>query len=868
MPQNKRGQMALVMILIIAMGLVLMGLVMNWNRAVQLKTQAQIATTVAAASMVAHIASFGENLMQTHLEGKRQKCDQNGILGMIILLIILIIITILCWGTCAAATFAIGAGAIAGATAIAATLMVVAIAVQVAYIQPTMSRVWNRMQNSLKTPQDQYLETGLQTAMGTAMTDTETIPDFLDYNANGKWNVPGVAGSDSSERVARFSYYYTERLKSVKPLINDNYELFRQEMLEFISDIGLDPGAGCSSAGNNRCNPLCVYHPPVNGVDMNEVCEKSRTPFMDYPLSYDPLMAVTIDDTYIPGGSMNLVQILGTDRVLDVTGLPLQSDLSMPDAASERGPLFHMLWYLKEAVRKNDLRVNVRERTGYVAVPQGTNYGIFDGSRQSLMFFYEPEAPMDCPLADPELLYAALPAQGLNLWRPGDNRFCQSHRDPATGVVSAPHSANCFDRCSSDDTALCMCTPDLVNNQGTSRRWQDDTFDADLNVLRDLRMIVAGVHLDRLSKEEAIKAKEDESFVREFHAMWGEAAKVGHPELVNGTLHRLERDLARTFEAIDMSGIGTDSGFQLTPMGTFDIGQEELNKAAGCAKMIVKDFQSAFTKAFGCEGAFHPELCDQDAQYDPNGKLIRPGGKNRIDYIRSLFDQSWGGSDDDRPAISRMMIYGWQSKLKDGNPGSLHMIKVEGDLPKRCSAGMDCGAKKFPWVKTEKKGMFKRCYVLKSPSGCVRMRVLRWDQPADALSKTVNFVGGLPLWHVMSANPSAGSNANKVNLTHCFMNDEVHVAGKTERVPGAFMVNRESEFTGEDAKNGAPAKPPKFSQDCRLAVEAAIAQSNGTEVCAKYYLDPPTADEAKYKMKFVPCDQAACLTEEESKEAQ
>ncbi len=358
MLRNRYGQVALMFIVAIALSLVFMAMVMNWNRSVQLKTQIQVAATTTAAALVSRMASYGENQMQTYLEGNAEKCDQNGILGLIIMVIIIVVLIVLIIFTCGAAAAAAPAlaaaftaagvttGAVITGLVIALVLTVATIALQVGYIQPKITKMWNKMQQNISTIEDQFLESAVQSALQSINTDTETIPDLLDYDMDGKWNIPGVGG-DPTKMVNRFVYHNTERLRDVKATTS-NFAPFATELADFAKDLGLDTlnETGACCAVENSCNSVCEFDASQKddskqpAMAVTSTCQSK--PYDGYPYSYDPLRCMS------GGAPVTIAALLGKERVMLRDASKLNANVD-----AERGPLFKFLWQLKGAVNKN-----------------------------------------------------------------------------------------------------------------------------------------------------------------------------------------------------------------------------------------------------------------------------------------------------------------------------------------------------------------------------------------------------------------------------------------------------------------------------------------------------------------------------------
>ena len=67
------GQASLVLILLAAIALIFFAVTLNWGRVSQIKNITTMAATNAAANSVSGIASYGESLIQSTLDGKFEK---------------------------------------------------------------------------------------------------------------------------------------------------------------------------------------------------------------------------------------------------------------------------------------------------------------------------------------------------------------------------------------------------------------------------------------------------------------------------------------------------------------------------------------------------------------------------------------------------------------------------------------------------------------------------------------------------------------------------------------------------------------------------------------------------------------------------
>ncbi|MBF0331980.1 MAG: hypothetical protein HQL17_08620 [Candidatus Omnitrophica bacterium] len=280
MYRSRRGQMSLIMILMVALALIFYAIAVNWSRIATTKASATVASNTGASKMVSSMASYGEYLIQTQLGGVVKKCSGTSMLVSIIVLIVLIIVIVVVslfsYGAGGAAAWgAAGVGmttAFAVAAGLAIVMTIASIILQATVIQPGIGKQWNKWQQGLSTAEDQYLEQGLQTALTAIISDPVNVADRWDLDMDGRWWSPELnggqgGGTNKTEKVARFSYYYTDRMKNIL-VTSDNAKVKKlQKILQGISvDLGLysvNPGGIapiCYNGGVLRpeCNPCCI----------------------------------------------------------------------------------------------------------------------------------------------------------------------------------------------------------------------------------------------------------------------------------------------------------------------------------------------------------------------------------------------------------------------------------------------------------------------------------------------------------------------------------------------------------------------------------------------------------------------------------
>jgi len=309
---DKRGQTALIMILLAAAALIFLAITLNWGRIAQVKSLTTIAADEAATALASDAASYGEMEKQTYLVNENVKTSLTGVLLSVIILIVSII---LCFTPLApAAGWALGL-AIAGMV-----MTFVSIVLQLVWINPMISALWNKLQMNQPVYQ-QFYEQGVSTALQSSVTDQVNIADYFDWNANGVFGVNATGFPRDS--VGRFALFYTDRLKMLNQPDVPQVVYFYDQLAELMNgetcgqnqsdnyNYGTAVDAGCQAAGvkpfssppcNNPSIPCttpdinCVVNPidPVcqekipNGFQLNDSCTDSNPSSPTYNPYCDP----------------------------------------------------------------------------------------------------------------------------------------------------------------------------------------------------------------------------------------------------------------------------------------------------------------------------------------------------------------------------------------------------------------------------------------------------------------------------------------------------------------------------------------------------------------------------------------------------
>jgi hypothetical protein len=293
---SRRGQTALVLILVIAVALVVYAASLNWARVTQYKTMTILGSNMAAANMASIVASYGEQQLQVNLGGRPKYCKRTNFMVMVAVIVIVIIVVILTWGA------AVGLLLVVGAMIVAVVVIGMAIAallINLLIIQPGLTALWNKMQDALLTMEDKVIENGIMTALQSTVTDAVQVQDHFDMDIDGQWVTKlGLSNINRTpDSLSRFGFYYTLRLRLLTPKKIVEVDRFFGDLNEFVYDnpynkvgpriIG-PPASGCTAAqetaGSIRCQDpdrWGLYDPGCNGSNPSPYCNPCCVPETD-----------------------------------------------------------------------------------------------------------------------------------------------------------------------------------------------------------------------------------------------------------------------------------------------------------------------------------------------------------------------------------------------------------------------------------------------------------------------------------------------------------------------------------------------------------------------------------------------------------
>ena len=297
---KKKGQVAVILILVVAAGLIFYAVTLNLGRISQTKALVTTASNTMASQLASQMASYGQEVSERELEGQFKKCASSGVLRAFLMVVIAVVVAFFC-GPCAAAVGKTILYVLVAATA-------TSLALQVAVIEPSLSRKWNEMYRNLKTVQDLYTEIGIRTGLEGVVTDRVRVPDFFDEDQDQVWGLD--ASNAPLDTISRFGIYYTERLKSIQPRDTTDVQSFIDSLRRFLYENPampvtldnwalIDRAVGCSTS---ECNPCCVpasdpldtavppapLRPEDCTAAMIDSCDDNSPYGINYPWVYDP----------------------------------------------------------------------------------------------------------------------------------------------------------------------------------------------------------------------------------------------------------------------------------------------------------------------------------------------------------------------------------------------------------------------------------------------------------------------------------------------------------------------------------------------------------------------------------------------------
>lgn len=282
--RSKKGQVAVVILLIVAFALIFFAATLNLGRMGQNKVFTQVGAAQGASSLASAMASYGQSLFMQQLGGRKKYCQSSGLLGAIIGFVIAVILTIFLWEA--------GPGWIALATntllVVGTVLSAASLYMNITQIQPGITSAWNNIAADLLPLVDQFMESALRTALQNSSSDGVQVPDLDDLDLDGTFGLDGVT-SEAYDNISRFALYYNQVFKGITINFIPEAEIFQQELQNFVyqlppvGPLGSPPPAFCGA------------NPPCNDQEecVNGTCETAWAlwdPLPEYPVPgpFDP----------------------------------------------------------------------------------------------------------------------------------------------------------------------------------------------------------------------------------------------------------------------------------------------------------------------------------------------------------------------------------------------------------------------------------------------------------------------------------------------------------------------------------------------------------------------------------------------------
>ncbi|MDD3374219.1 MAG: hypothetical protein PHY73_00655 [Candidatus Omnitrophica bacterium] len=244
-PQRKRlqGQIAIVLVVFLAILLVLTSVIINLGKISQIKTALTVVSDTTAAVLASSVASYVEAY---YMEGIRDNVDCPSVLtvkgagwgkqivGFIIDLVCAVGLTI--------ASLVPGAAAVTGKAAGNAWINVGADLVEMGVKSIGQGKIissWNKSFSDLEINQ-QIRDQGLMTALQSLVTDSFQLPEIGDDDMDGYYYGDGTP-EGTNEKISRFNFLFGKRVHALAEKSYDRtnlVKLFQRALGEFVTKGG------------------------------------------------------------------------------------------------------------------------------------------------------------------------------------------------------------------------------------------------------------------------------------------------------------------------------------------------------------------------------------------------------------------------------------------------------------------------------------------------------------------------------------------------------------------------------------------------------------------------------------------------------
>lgn len=293
MAGSRNGQVAVILILVVAAALIFYAVSLNLGRISQTKVVTTIAADTGASLLASHMASYGQQIFQTTLGGDRNQCGLTSVVAAIVTVVLAIIAVV-------AALY----GQFYITAAVIAFLATAALVLQVAVIQPGLTDAINEKMNRTMDQVDSFVERGIQKALSSVVTDGNLVPDFDDSDGDRLWGF--AANGQPLDRIGRFGFYITkQRIDMIPPPLSTSMADFVDALRNFLLDDGDNwgifdhTGPICASS---ECYHCCV--PPITWTEeMGCAANVSVNPFIYTPNPVDVANVRAICEAGSPYGN-------------------------------------------------------------------------------------------------------------------------------------------------------------------------------------------------------------------------------------------------------------------------------------------------------------------------------------------------------------------------------------------------------------------------------------------------------------------------------------------------------------------------------------------------------------------------------------
>ncbi len=234
---SSEGQVAMVMILMAALGLVFYAVALNYNRVWEAKNTTMIAAQQSASVMASFMASYAQQISEEQIKGGKKYCDKTSVFKAIVRTVALIVLAIIC-------SVVPGLQGFAPAMWVAVAMSVAGAAIDALVIQPSITDMWNKAMKNLST-EGYVIELGVQWGLRMSVEDTVSFPDILDFDFDGVfgWEDPARPWLLAKDGVSRFFFYYMERLRQIRTPNPSAMDEFLRQLRDFVffREFELDP---------------------------------------------------------------------------------------------------------------------------------------------------------------------------------------------------------------------------------------------------------------------------------------------------------------------------------------------------------------------------------------------------------------------------------------------------------------------------------------------------------------------------------------------------------------------------------------------------------------------------------------------------